>query len=116
MADYTITSSDVISGGAAYIPFVDQADACMEAKGVADDIGKQLKILAVNHLVSAATTGGTVQSERAVSGASRTYAAMSGGDTGYLNTLRDLDSWGCVTAIVSNNGRVQLRAVGRYAG
>lgn len=120
---YVITTADVKDGfttGAsdadltAYIAIADQADACLTDNSVADAIGKQLKILAVRHMASNATDGGNVTQEQAVSGASRSYAQRRKGETGYLNTLRALDKYGCVMSIVSNGGYVQLRAVGRY--
>lgn len=120
---YTITTTEVRDGFAtgasdadltAYIAIADQADACLTANSVADAIGKQLKILAVRHMAADATDGGDITSERAVSGAQRSYAQRRKGETGYLNTLRSLDRYGCVVAVVSNGGYVQFRAVGRY--
>lgn len=120
---YTITTTEVKDGfrtGAsdadltAYIAIADQADACLTANSVADAIGKQLKVLAVRHMASNATDGGDITSERAVSGAQRSYAQRRKGETGYLDTLRSLDKTGCVMAVVSNGGYVQFRAVGRY--
>ena len=120
---YTITTSEVKDGfttGAsdadltAYIAVADQADACLTANSVADAIGKQLKILAVRHMAANATDGGNVTQERAVSGASRSYAERRKGSTGYLDTLRSLDTYGCVMALLVNNQYVQFRSVGKY--
>jgi len=120
---YIITTTQVRDGfstGAsdadltAYIAITVQADACLTANSVADVIGMQLKILAVRHMASDATDGGDITQERAVSGASRSYSQRKSGSTGYLNTLRSLDQYGCVGGLVSNGGYVQLRASGRY--
>lgn len=120
---YTITTTQVRDGFTtsasdadltAYIAIMDQADACLTANGVADAIGMQLKVLGVRHLAGNASDGGDITSERAVSGAQRTYAGRKAGSTGYLDTLRALDQYGCVVGLLSNGGYVQLRAVGRY--
>lgn len=121
---YAITTAEVLDGfstGAstadlnAYIELVDGADACLTAHGVAAAVGKQLKVLGVRHLATSASDRGAVTQERAVSGASRTYAERKGGETGHLQTLRSIDQNGCVVAIINKNARVQLRSVGRRA-
>lgn len=119
---YAITTSDVLDGfttGAstadleAYIAVVDQADTCLTANSVAAAIGKQLKVLGVRHLASNSNDRGAVTQERAVSGASRTYSARAAGETGYLETLRTIDRYGCVLGTLNYNARVQLRSAGR---
>ncbi|MDH5796928.1 MAG: hypothetical protein OEZ19_00045 [Paracoccaceae bacterium] len=121
---YAITTADVLDGfttGAstadldAYIAVADQADTCLTANGVSVAIGKQLKVLGVRHLAANANDRGAVTQERAVSGASRSYSERLGGETGYLQTLRTIDQYGCVMAAINNNARVQLRSVGRRA-
>lgn len=121
---YSIAPSDVLDGfstGAstadltAYIAVVDQADTCLLANGVDAAIGKQLKILAVRHLAENANSSGVVTSERAVSGAARTYRERKGDETGHLETLRIIDRYGCVLNVINKNARVQLRSVGRRA-
>lgn len=97
----------------AYIAFAGQADACLEANAVPDAIGKQLKILAVRHLATAASDGGNVVSQRAVSGASRTFQQRRAGETQHLETLRMLDTYGCVMNVVSSGGSVRIMSVGR---
>lgn len=119
---YTITAIEVLDGFStsastadltAYIAIVDQADACLTANSVSAVIGKQLKILGVRHLAANSNERGSVTTERAVSGASRSYAQRAGGETGYLETLRTTDQYGCVIGTLNKNGRLQLRSVGR---
>ncbi len=119
---YTITVAEVKDGFtsaasdadlANYIVFADQADPCLTMNSVPDEIGQQLKILYVRHVATNQRDGGAVTSEKAVSGASRSYAEYANGETGYLDTLRQLDQFGCVYALASNNGFIQLRSSGR---
>lgn len=119
---YVITTANVRDGFstaasdadiAAYIAITDQADACLTAKLVPFAIGRQLKILAVRHIAQNATDGGQVVSQTSVSGASRSFAQRGGGETSYLETLRMLDATGCVMALVSRGGRIQMRVSGR---
>lgn len=121
---YDITRAEVCDGFSTsasasdldgYIAVVDQADTCLTAKAVPEDIGKQLKILGVRHLASNANDRGAVTMERAVSGASRMYRTRHSGETGYLETLRTIDSHGCVMGVLNKNSRIQFRAVGRRA-
>jgi hypothetical protein len=121
---YVITTAEVLDGFStsastadltAYIAIVDQADACLTANLVSEAIGKQLKILGVRHLAGNANDRGAVTQERAVSGASRNYSERAGGETGYLATLRTIDQYGCVLGTINNNGRIQLRSIGRTA-
>ena len=119
---YTITVAQVKDGFStsasdadltAYIAIADQADACLTANAVPDAVGQHLKILFVRHTATNARDGGAVTSERAVSGAARSFGEYDRGDTGYLDTLRQLDTHGCVYALASNNGFIQLRSIGR---
>lgn len=119
---YEITVAQVLDGistGASeadiagLIAVVDQADACLTSNSVGALLGRQLKILGVRHLAQSAADRGAVVSERAVSGASRTYAERKGGETGHLATLRSIDQYGCVMSVLNRNARVQFRAVGR---
>ena len=112
---YEITSADIEAGGdfADLIYWADTADACMTAKGVPDALGRTLKIYLVKHVLQL-ERGGSVSSETAVSGASRSFATVSGlQGTSYVNLLSQMDSVGCVLALISNNGMVQLRSAGR---
>lgn len=119
---YTITVAQVRDGFStpasdaditAYIAFADEADTCLTNNSVLDAIGMQLKILFVRHTATNQRDGGAVTSERAVSGAARAFGQYERGDTGYLDTLRQLDRFGCVYALASNNGFIQLRSAGR---
>lgn len=115
MPDYTITVEDVgatFADADAYIAVVDQADGCLAANGVADAVGRQMKILAVRHLSSSATDVGNVVSRRSIDGASITYS--DGGGDGYLSTLKMLDKYGCVLRLIVNNANVRLMSIGRY--
>lgn len=121
---YAITTSEVLDGfstGAstadleAYIALVDGADACLVARSVPFAVGRQLKILGVRHLAQSGSDRGAVTQERAVSGASRSYAERSGGETGHLATLRSIDRFGCVLGLLNLNARIQLRSAGRRA-
>lgn len=118
---YTITVTQVKDGFtgnasdadiAAYIAMADQADECLALNTVPDAVGQRLKVLFVRHTASQQRDGGAVTSERAVSGASRSYAADQRGDSGYLDLLRQLDQTGCVYRLASNNGFVQFRTIG----
>ena len=119
---YVITVAEVKDGFStsasdaditAYIAFADQADECMTLNSVSDAIGKQLKILFVRHIVTSGRDGGSIASERAVSGASRSFGEFAPGQTGYLDTLKRLDRYGCVYSLLENNAPIQLRSVGR---
>jgi hypothetical protein len=121
---YAVSSSEVLEGFstsasaadiAGYIAIMDQADACLTAKGVSGAIGKQLKVLGIRHLAANASDRGAVTQERAVSGASRTYKERKAGETGYLETLRTIDQYGCVLGLINKNAYIQLRSVGRTA-
>ena len=120
--DYSITTTRVKDGFttaasdddiAGFIAVVSQADQCMTDNNVPGEIGQQLKVLAVRHMATNQRDGGSVTSERAVSGASRSYGAYKAGETGFLVTLQQLDRWGCVYGVVQNNQFMQLRSVGR---
>lgn len=118
---YTISKDDVTGGFNtsasdadiyAYIAVASQADACLTANGVSSAIGKQLKILAVRHLLEDAAGGAAIE-ERAVSGASRKFKEPKSDETSHLRTLRSIDQYGCLMNVISKNPRVQLRSVGR---
>lgn len=119
---YTITIEQVKDGFTtsasdadltAYIIFADQADECLTNNSVADALGQQLKILAVRHMATIQRDGGAITSERAVSGASRSFSSFRAGDTSYKDLLRQIDATGCVYGLVTQNGFLQLRSVGR---
>ena len=127
MADYTITNSDVHSGGfespaasaevEALIAMADRADACLEGAGVADAIGKQLKIYAVRHVLTLTANGGRgqVTSEGSASGASRSFKAFEGSrltGTPYGAALAAMDASGCVTALFAARSGMAFMSVG----
>ncbi len=64
--------SSSCSALAVYINLVNQADECLDAKQVPDEVQEFLKLSAVCHL-SARGQGGTVKSERDMDGASVTW-------------------------------------------
>lgn len=100
----------IISG---YIAVVDQADACLDANSVPDDVQTALKLNAVWHLVELSLRGG-VTSESSPTGASRSYTMSQGlASTPYGQILQTIDQYGCVTGLVSKTGNTMFfRAVG----
>lgn len=98
---------------AGFISLVDQADACLTANTVSGAVGKQLKTLAVRHLLANSNDRGSVTMERSTSGAARSYKERRNGDTGFLETLRSVDQHGCVMALLSKGSYVQFRSIGR---
>jgi 3-dehydroquinate synthase class II len=119
---YPITPADVTDGFTTsattadvlgYIALMDQANTCLTANKISITLGRQMKILGVRHLCTNSTERGAVTQERAVSGASRTYAERPGGQTSYLATLRSIDRHGCIMALLSQGGSVRLMSAGR---
>lgn len=119
---YAVSNADVTNGFstsasatdvANYIALMSDADACLANNNVSNAVGVQLKVLGVRHLLANSSDRGAVLSERAVSGAARTYQERRQGETGYLQTLRSIDRYGCVLNLISKNQGVQLRSVGR---
>lgn len=123
-----ITVSDVKAGFATtvsdseiemLIEIVDGADSCLDAAAVPDARQRALKIYAVRHMLQMQANGGkgSVRSESAPSGASRSYSGWAGGDgllsTSYGSLLKQLDTTGCVTGILENDGNVMILSVGR---
>ena len=119
---YAITIADVKDGFTTpvadsdlegFIAIADTADACLQRNDVAQAIGQQLKRLFVRHMATLQRDGGSVTNEKAVSGASRSYGDLRYGETGYLNTLKRLDSTGCVYGLAVSNAPIQMRSIGR---
>ncbi len=123
---YEITVADIRDGFTtsasdteiqAYITVVDTADECLAANEVPEAVGQRLKVLAVRHmllLVANDGSGGTITSQRAVSGASRTLKqpdVMEG--THYATLLKQLDRWGCVWSVIQNNASFSIMSIGR---
>ncbi len=121
--EYPITAAEIRDGHASLkasdtdlaglIAFADTADTCLQSNNIDRALGQTLKRLFVRHMATAQRDGGAVTSERAVSGASRGYSDMGDGRTGYLDTLKRLDRWGCVYGLAVSNAPAQLRSIGR---
>lgn len=127
MADYAIAISDVHAGGFetpaahaeidALIAMVGAADACLAGAGVADAVGRQLKIYAVRHVLTLTANGGRgqVTSEGSASGASRSFKAFDGSrltGTPYGAALAAMDTTGCVTALFAARSGLAFLSVG----
>ncbi len=120
---YPITAAEVRDGltgvsvsdtdMAGLIAFADTADTCLRNNNVEQALGQTLKRLFIRHIATTQRDGGSVTNERAVSGASRSYSDMGGDKTGYLDTLKRLDRWGCVYGLAVSNTPIQLRSIGR---
>lgn len=98
-----------------FITVMNQADTCLTKNSVSDEIGRRLKILAVRHLLTLGSEGGSVVDQQSASGARRRFAERRSGTTPHLDALRMLDGTGCVTAVLQKSSSVQVRAVGRYS-
>lgn len=123
----TITASDVKAGYATAIPdaeialmiaVVDEANTCLDANLVADDKQTLLKVLGVRHMLAMMESDGRgkATSEQAPSGAGRSFGQWQGQDasaTRYGAMLKQLDQFGCVTKLLENTQRLQIRSVGR---
>jgi hypothetical protein len=123
-----ITVNDVKAGFATTVPdseiqmlidIVDGADSCLDAAAVPEARQTALKIYAVRHMLQMQANGGkgSVRSESAPSGASRSYSGWAGGDgllsTSFGSLLKQLDTTGCVTGILENDGNFMMLSVGR---
>lgn len=123
-----ITVNDVKAGFATTVPdgeiqmlidIVDGADSCLDAAAVPEARQTALKIYAVRHMLQMQANGGkgAVRSESAPSGASRSYSGWAGGDgllsTSFGSLLKQLDTTGCVTGILENDGNFMMLSVGR---
>jgi len=87
---------------ASFIDFADEADACMEGKGVPHAIGQRLKVLFVRHMLTMGTGSGSgaATSVSSASGASKSFASRDANSTGFSDALKDLDRWGCVQGLL----------------
>lgn len=119
----TITAAEVKSGFSTSVPdseinlwitLVDQADTCLDANSVAPNIQKALKLTAVRHLLWGQSNQGkgTVTSESAPSGASRSYGRWSGDGSPYWEMLKMSDMTGCVRKIIDNKRQLQFMSIG----
>lgn len=119
----TITAAEVKDGFttsapdseiALWITLVDQADTCLDANSVAPDIQRILKLTAVRHLLWGQSNSGkgTVTSESAPSGASRSYGQWKGQGSPYWDTLKMADVTGCVRGVIDNKTQMRFMSVG----
>lgn len=108
-----ITQEDVTSYGiVAPQPVIDglillmaQADECLDAREVPDDVQKTLKLYAIGHM-SYLVTGGQIKSQSAPNGASRSFAVPTGvglASTTWGALLKSLDKWGCISNLLTND-------------
>lgn len=126
MTDYTIDLGAVQKGYSATICDVDvdgmiqvvnQADACLAAKSVSAEVGRNLKVLAVRHMLALTSNNGAgvVASERSASGAARSFAGRAGSDitsTSYGALLQQLDKSRCVVSLFVGSGSSFLMTIG----
>lgn len=97
------------------ITIISQADDCLDANSVAADVQKALKLYAVRHIITMQSNSGrgTVTSESAPSGASRSYGQWKqDGGSPYWELLKQLDRCGCVVSLLENKQRVSIWSVG----
>lgn len=122
-----ITYADVVNGFSTTVPqtivesvitTIDAADTCLDANSVAEATQELLKIAAVRHILvmmdSSASGKGSITSESAPSGASRSFKSAADGST-YLNLIKQIDIHGCVSVLLENNKRLSLYTIGRRA-
>ena len=119
----TITATEVKDGFTTSVPdaevdlwitLVNQADTCLDKNKVADDIQRILKLTAVRHLLWGQSNQGrgTVTSESAPSGASRSYGQWKGEGSPYWDTLKMADVTGCVRGVIDNKSQLRFMNVG----
>lgn len=100
------------------IEIIDEADTCLDANNVSDAKQTILKIYGVRHMLQlqANSAKGVVKSERAPSGASRSYGEWQG--TGIEATpfgllLKQIDVYGCVVNLIQDGPKLAIWSVGR---
>lgn len=92
----------------ALICFIDQADTCLESNSVPDATQKILKLYAVAHMLTM-QSGGQVKSESDMDGASVSYnvgnyeKGLSSSE--YGNMVKSMDTYGCISALLSKPQR-----------
>ena len=98
------------------IMIIDQADDCLTANSVAENIGRRLKAIGVRYLLalSSENAGGHITSQRANDGSARSFSgdSMMSAER-LLRQLRAIDKHGCVLAQVESTPSIQLFAAGR---
>lgn len=107
----TSLSDSVIAG---LITFVAQADACLDANQVPDDIQTVLKLNAIAHSLMQ-IDGGQVTSERSMTGAAVTFKETGSkfgiNSTPYGQVVASLDLNGCLTSLYKSQRF--LKSIGR---
>lgn len=125
----TITAAEVKAGFATsladdeialMIAVVDEADTCLDANAVSNSKQTLLKLCGVRHLLALQENDGRgkATSEQAANGAGRSFAQWQGKDlasTRYGAMLKQLDTYGCVRALLENSTNLSIRSVGRRA-
>ena len=121
-----ITVTDVKNGFSTTVPddeiqmliyVVDGADACLDGNSVPENKQRAMKIYAVRHMLTMQANDGkgTITSEHAPSGASRSYSAWKGvgvNATPYGNLLKQIDSTGCIVRLLENTQQMAFMSVG----
>jgi hypothetical protein len=123
-----ITSSEVKAGFSTtvvdaeidqLIIFINGADICLDKNLVSDNNAKLLKIYGVRHLLTLQANAGlgTVKSQGAPSGASRSFNSVSGAteeilSTFYGKTIKQMDKFGCLPRLLRGEARANLIALG----
>ena len=120
----TITVEDVKDGFDTDLPdsqitiaitLAGQADQCLDANKVPEDVQSALKLYAARHILYMQSNSGRggVTSESAPSGASRSYGKWQGkGGSPFYGLIEQLDQYGCVKALFENSQNLWLRSVG----
>lgn len=98
-----------------FIAVVDQADTCLDANSITEDVQKLLKSYGAAHLAAAASRG-NVESESSPTGASRKYRGSQSKNpldtTQWGQQLQLLDSRGCVTNLLQTSQSLLIAAPG----
>jgi len=119
----TITVEEVKDGFVTSVPdaeiqividVIAEADACLDKNSVSDNMQRLLKLYAIRHMlwVQSNEGRGSVTSESAPSGASRSYGQWRGDGSPYWGTLKQLDRTGCVRAILDNTANLYFGSIG----
>jgi hypothetical protein len=111
-ADYASTPDSTID---TYICIVDRLDECLGANYPDECVQEAIKLNAVSHFV-AVTTGRNIKSQRAPSGASRSFEYYAGKEgirlTQYGRMVQMLDTQGCFEKLYPQ-GSVGVLALGK---
>lgn len=96
------------------IDLIDQADACLDKNNVPVKVQTALKLYGARAILWAQSNGGrgSVTSETAPSGASRSYGQWKGQYGPYWDMIANFDQYGCVRSILDNKQSLYIRSVG----